>query len=143
MQTKIAQAQTKTVPPNPKIPAKEAGLRFPPPTNDQPQQKLFRQGLPAAKSTTLILRRRLTPNEREQLVEDHWQLVNNLLRNYKPTGLPFRAEVGLATAAQIGLITAAESFEDHRPRWQFVVYARTVIVDEIRSELRSYQTASS
>lgn len=116
-------------------------LKLQPPAIKQPQQQLLREEPPAAKLTTLVLKRKLTPDQREKLVEDHQPLVESLLKNYGYGDLSPRAEIGLTAAAKIGLIAAAENFEDDRP-WQFAAYAREVIVNEIRSELGSYQTVS-
>lgn len=109
---------------------------LPPPAMTRSRPQLVAGDLAAQQTRPLLAKKSLSPKEREQLVADHRQLVDDALQPHWSAAASQRTRFGLAQAAQIGLLLAAESFDPSRQRLeQFADHARPLIAGEIAVEL--------
>ena len=111
----------------------QSQLPLPAPTTDQPQQQLLGADPLAAQQTRPLLVKKLTSDERQQLVRENRWLAREFLAKHQTNLQRQRTRVGLAQAIQIGLIEAAETFDPDQHD-QFPTYAKSIILGQIAIE---------
>ena len=111
----------------------QSQLPLPTPAPDQPQQQLLGANPLAARQTRPLLVKKLTSDERRQLVRENRWLAREFLAKHQADFQKQRTRIGLAQAIQIGLIEAAETFDpdQHDP---FPAYAGPIILGQIAIE---------
>ncbi len=92
----------------------QSQLPLPAPTTNQPQQQLLGADPLAARQTRPLLVKKLTSDERRQLVRENRWLAKEFLAKHQTDFQKQRARIGLAQAIQIGLIEAAETFDPNQ-----------------------------